>query len=75
MYEKVLIPIYRVHDHTELDNIYNKDYVFYNDFVNNMQKTTRSLSCKEYLIGQAWAYKDDDDECGQVVYIFCLRKH
>lgn len=63
VYEKVLIPVQSVYDHTELDKIYSKDYVFYNDFVNNVQKTIKSLSCKEYLIGLAWSYNQDDDLC------------
>ncbi len=70
MYEKVLIPIHTVHDYTELDKIYSKDYVFYNDFVNNVQKTTKALSCKEYLLGMAWAYSNDDECVGGINLLF-----
>lgn len=63
VYEKVLIPIYKIYQHTETEELCSKDSDNYKTLQDNLKKATKNFSCKEYLIASAWSYNQDEDEC------------
>ncbi|MCS7075714.1 MAG: hypothetical protein NZ455_03345 [Bacteroidia bacterium] len=64
VYEKILVPISFVYDHTELDKVCKEYYYYFHaECVAGIQKAAKSYSCKEYLVGVTYPYTSDD-ECG-----------